>query len=174
MNSWAIYQPPVKKNETQVSSTPSPVPTPDPATLPFSIEIPKIEVKAKVVSNVDASSETSYGIALKQGVAHALGSAFPGQEGMIYIFGHSTDYEWNVIYFNALFYEIKDMENGDKIILKLGDKEYTYQVKEKHIITPTDLSLINNNWDNDVLILQTCYPPGTTWQRLLILAEPKN
>ena len=35
-----------------------------------------------------------------------------------------------------------------------------------------DLSIVKDTHDQDVLILQTCYPPGTTWQRLLVLAEP--
>ena len=149
-----------------------PMPTPDPATLPFSISIPKLELEAKVIANVDASNQSIYSQALKEGVAHGLGSAFPGQGKLVYIFGHSTDYAWNVSVWNALFYQIKDLEAGDSINLSLGTKTYAYTVIAKHIVTPTDISLIEQNQDNDLLILQTCYPPGTDWQRLLIVAEP--
>lgn len=154
------------------TASPSPMPTPDPATLPFSIQIPKILVDSKVVSNVNAADETIYRAALKEGVAHALGSAFPGEGKMIYIFGHSTDYAWNVATYNALFYQVKDLVAGDPVQLTLGSRTFQYRVREQRVISPTDIHVLEEFNDQNVLILQTCYPPGTTWQRLLVIAEP--
>lgn len=155
------------------ASLPAPTPTPevDFADLPFNIRIPKLNLNSKITSNVDAGNESEYRAALKIGVAHAFGSAFPGQGQMVFIFGHSTDFLWNVETYNALFYQIKDLVLGDEIILQLGDEVYVYEVSEKHIVAPDDLSLLEEKKDEDVLILQTCYPPGTTWQRLLVVAE---
>jgi LPXTG-site transpeptidase (sortase) family protein len=150
----------------------APTPTPDPATLPFYIKIVKIGVDAKVIPNVDTVNPEVYKAALKEGVAHALGSAFPGQEDMIYIFGHSTDYAWNVATYNALFYQIKDLEEGDEIVLLHGGVEYRYAVSKKAIVEASDTALINENQYRNVLILQTCYPPGTSWKRLILLAKP--
>lgn len=160
----------------EIEKTPEPtattIVTPNPASLPFSIKIEKIGVNAKVIANIEASNPDIYEPALKKGVAHGLGSAFPGEEKMIYIFGHSTDYVWNVETYNALFYQIKDLEKGDLIVLALGDKEYKYEVFEQKIVENNDTDSINNMQDMDVLILQTCYPPGTTWKRLLVIAKP--
>lgn len=150
----------------------SPTPTPDPASLPFSIEITKIGVNDKVIPNVDAKNSTVYSEALKEGVAHGLNSGFPGQGEMIYIFGHSTDFEWNVATYNAIFYKIKDLEIGDEIILHHGSRDYFYQMYEQKIIAKDDTEFVNNMMNEDVLILQTCYPPGTSWQRLIVLAKP--
>ena len=45
----------------------------------FSIIVEKIGADASVIANVDASNKAVYTEALKRGVAHALGTAFPGQ-----------------------------------------------------------------------------------------------
>jgi len=165
---------PKQRNPIVVTSKvlPSPVPV-DPATLPFSLYIAKIDLDTTVIPNVDATDPEAYKAALKQGVAHARGTAFPGQKKMIYIFGHSTDYAWNVETYNALFYQIKDLNTGDIIETRLGDKITNYEVKEKAVVAADDMSLIEKHFHDDVLILQTCYPPGTTWKRLLVVASPK-
>jgi len=52
----------------------------------FSLVIPKINVKAKIMANIDASNKKAYQLALNQGVAHAKGTVFPGMKGTIYLF----------------------------------------------------------------------------------------
>ena len=170
-----VNKPQNKNNQIIVVSKPIVTPKPvDPATLPFSLTIPKIDLEAKVIPNVDAANPDEYKAALKEGVAQAKGTGFPGQGKMIYIFGHSTDYAWNVQTYNALFYQVKDLTTGDLVQTKLGDKTYEYKVIDRQIVDPTDMSLIDKHASDDVLILQTCYPPGTTWKRLLVVASPKS
>src|SRR3990167_2471630 len=62
----------------------------------FSIIVEKIGASASVVANVNAADKAVYDQALKRGVAHALGTAFPGQPGVSYLFAHSTDTILNV------------------------------------------------------------------------------
>jgi hypothetical protein len=50
----------------------------------FSIFIPKIDAKAKVIANVNAASPKDYLAALQEGVAHAAGTNFPGQGKTVY------------------------------------------------------------------------------------------
>jgi sortase A len=138
----------------------------------FSIIVEKIGADAPVVANVDASSKTVYESALKKGVAHALGTAFPGQPGVSYLFAHSTDTIFNVPRFNAVFYLLKDLELGDKIVIFFGGKRYDYLVSEKKITEPTDVSYFTIQTQEQLLVLQTCYPPGTTWKRLIVVAKP--
>ncbi len=144
----------------------------DYASLPFSIEIPKLNVNEKVHANVNPNNVKEYEAALQEGVAHALGSAFPGQDKMIYIFGHSTDGVWNVEAFNAVFYQIKDLQIGDQIILHLGEEKFDYVVSAQNIVKSSEVDFVNNLKDEKILLLQTCWPPGTSWQRLFVTAVP--
>jgi len=139
---------------------------------PFKLTIPKIGVDSWVLPNIEAANEASYKPALEQGLAHALGSGFPGQGKLIFIFGHSTNYEWFVAELNAIFFKLNDLGVGDQIITSQDNKTISYKVIEKKIIEADELSFIKENINKDLLVLQTCYPPGTTWKRLIIIAEP--
>lgn len=83
----------------------------------FSIVIPKIGATAKVIPNVDPNNEADYLPKLMQGVAHAKGSVFPGMQGSVYLFAHSTDNFWDVGRYNAVFYLLKDLKPGDQITI---------------------------------------------------------
>ena len=141
----------------------------------FSIIIPKIGASAKVFPNIDPSDSKQFLPVLKQGVAHAKGTVFPGLTGNIYLFAHSTDNFWDVGRYNAVFYLLKDLSPGDEIVIFFQNKRYNYIMKESKIVNPSDVSYIVNaqKQEKQVLILQTCWPPGTTWQRLVVFAEPK-
>lgn len=138
----------------------------------FSIIVEKIGADAPIVANVDASNKAAYTAALKRGVAHALGTSFPGQPGISYLFAHSTDTIFNVPRFNAVFYLLKDLMPGDRIVVFFQGKRYDYIVKETKITDASDVSYFTMKTDKQILVLQTCYPPGTTWKRFLVVAEP--
>lgn len=137
----------------------------------FSMYIPKIGAKANITANVDAGNETAYLEALSHGVAHAAGTNFPGQGKTIFLFAHSTDAPWNVERFNAVFYLLKDLSAGDKITVYFADNRYDYEVTGREIVAANDTSFFTAE-SGERLILQTCYPPGTTSKRLLVIAEP--
>lgn len=161
------------------SATPTPQPTPSPIPAPdqqFQILIPKIGVNSRVIANVDAGSEKEYTEALKKGVAHAAGTNLPGepnsQTKSIFIFGHSTDGAWNISRYNALFYSLKDLVAGDDVTVWFWGREFKYKVTERKIVEATDTSFLAPQTEKDKLILQTCWPPGTAWKRLIVVAEP--
>lgn len=137
----------------------------------FSLTIPKINLSSSILPNIDPADKTVYLPALKQGVAHAAGTYFPGEGGLVYLFAHSTDYVFNIKQYNALFYNLKDLEPGDEITLSYQGRKFSYRVSEKKIVEPTDVSVLKNTGE-EKLILQTCWPPGTTLKRLLVIAEP--
>jgi sortase A len=141
----------------------------------FSILIPKIGASAKVFPNVDVSNQNVFLPILMQGVAHAAGTVFPGMNGNVYLFAHSTDNFWDVGRYNAVFYLLKDLTKGDEVVVFYQNKRYNYIVTGSKITSPSDVSYLVNsqNQDKQQLILQTCWPPGTTLQRLLVLASPK-
>jgi len=137
----------------------------------FSLLIPKIGLNTNVAPNVDPVNKDEYLSVLKNGVAHAKFTAFPNEEGIVYIFGHSTDYPWNIKEYNALFYSIKDLKEGDKIIILYKNKYYVYKTLYQKIIDEDNLVYLNAKTNAKMLVLQTCYPPGTTWKRLVVVAS---
>jgi len=140
----------------------------------FSILIPKIGANARVFANVDSSSENEYLPFLQAGVAHAKGTVFPGLPGNTYLFAHSADNFWDVGRYNAVFYLLKDLTEGDDIVVFFENQRFNYKVSELRVLDPEDISLLVNSQQlgAQTLILQTCWPPGTTWKRLVLLAKP--
>jgi len=136
----------------------------------FSLVIPKINARAKILANVDASKPAEYLLALKKGVAHARGTVFPGMKGTIYLFAHSAAAPWQVVRYNAVFYLLRELEVGDQIIVFFAGKRFNYQVTEKKIVEATETNFFSQKKE-EILVLQTCHPPGTTQKALLIFAE---
>ncbi len=141
----------------------------------FSILIPKIGASAKIFPNVDPSDENSFLPVLTQGVAHAQGTVFPGLLGNIYLFAHSADNFWDAGRYNAIFYLLKDLSKGDEIVVFYQGKRYNYFVTDSRVVEADDVSFIEKAQGGaEQLILQTCWPPGTTWKRFLVFARPRN
>jgi LPXTG-site transpeptidase (sortase) family protein len=137
----------------------------------FGVIIPKIGVNATVIPSVNPLKETEYDPALKQGVAHASTSFFPNEDGLVYLFSHSTNYEWFVGDLNAIFYLLKNLEAGDLIVISYKSELYTYKLAEKRVVHPSDITYIQPIAGERRLILQTCWPPGSTTERLLLIAD---
>lgn len=134
----------------------------------FSLVIPKIGVNVPVIANVDPAN---YSKALSLGVAHASTSMLPDQTGTVYLFSHSTNYEWFVDDLNAVFYLLKNLKKGDLIVLIYKGKEYTYKLRETKIVHPSEISYLVPQIGKKSLILQTCWPSGSTSERLLLFAD---
>lgn len=139
----------------------------------FSLLIPKIGLNTKVLANVNATDKNQYSQALKTGVAHAAGTYLPGEKGRVFLFGHSTDYIWNIPRFNAVFYLLKELKKEDEIDIVYQGKRYIYQVSDRKIVDPSEVFYLKPKWGEEEIILQTCWPSGTTLKRLLIFAQPK-
>lgn len=138
----------------------------------FSIIIPKIGAVAPIVDNVDATNPDKYLPALKKGVAHAAGTGVPGQIGNVYLFAHSTDAFWNVNTYNAVFYLIGKLQPGDEIDVYYQGSLHKYQTYLRAVVEPDSTQYLGAlNPGEKTLTLQTCYPPGTTLKRLIVLAK---
>lgn len=142
-----------------------------PAATDFGIVIEKINANAQVIANVNPADEKEYLDALTKGVAHAAGTNLPGEKGNIYLFSHSTDSPLNFSRYNAIFYLLNKLEAGDRVIIFYQNKRNDYIVFDKAIVPPSDVSYLTNRYDEEVLTLQTCDPPGTTINRLVVRAK---
>lgn len=136
----------------------------------YGIVIEKINANAKVVAGIDPNNERQYSEALSRGVAAVAGSTEPGQPGNLYIFSHSADAPWNIVRFNAIFYLLRELEKGDKIVVFYKGRRYDYSVYDKTVASATDTTFLSNRYDKPVLTLQTCDPPGTLLNRLVVRA----
>jgi sortase A len=166
---------PVIKAETiyQIQKTKPPVSAVTPANPDFNIYIPKINANAPVVKNVNPNISEIYQSALSQGVAHALGSALPNQPGNTFIFAHSAGNWYQANRYNAVFYLLNKLVVGDEIILTYLGNPRRYLVSKSQIVSASDLSYMAPS-KTDLLTLMTCWPPGTTLKRLIVVAKPVN
>lgn len=137
----------------------------------FSIAIPKIAAVAPVIDDVDPLNKSEYLRALREGVAHARGTAYPGERGNVYIFAHSTDTFYNVNQYNAVFYLLGKLSKGDEIYIYYQGIKIKYLVEQVKVVSPSDIHYLTGNTDENTLTLQTCYPPGTTIDRLIVIAK---
>lgn len=134
------------------------------------IVIPALYLDEPVVYNVDPNNEAAYKAALTRGIAHASSTALPGNGGLGYYFAHSSSPGlWRQ--YNAVFYLLGKLKQGDSIKLWHEKKVYEYAVTQTVITEPSNVSFLHRIYDKETIVLQTCWPPGTTLKRLLVFAE---
>ncbi len=137
---------------TTVSPAP-PTPTGEAVAI---IRIPKIGVEKAVVEGVGVN-------ALKEGPGHYPTTPLPGQPGNAAIAGHRTTY-------GAPFYRTDELVAGDLIQVTTRQGEFTYKVREKKIVRPTQNEVLDAS-DENLLTLTTCNPRFSAAQRLIIVGE---
>lgn len=120
------------------------------------IVIPKINVDAPIIEGVTWED-------LKKGVGHLPGSANPGERGNLYLAAHND-------IFGEIFRYLEKLEPGDRYYIYAGDTKYTYEVREKRIINPTDVEVMLPT-TGPVSTLQTCYPYLIDTHRLVVIAD---
>src|SRR3989344_8109020 len=137
----------------------------------FYIEIPKINVRSQIISNVDPFNETEYRKALEKGIAHAKNTSLPGEKSTTFLFAHSSDSPWRITRYNVAFFRLPEIQKGDMITVFRNEKTYKYKVSDKKTVWPNEVNYLLNTKKNQ-LILQTCVPIGTSLKRLLVFADP--
>lgn len=137
----------------------------------FSIIIPKIGVNAPIVKDVTTSNEISYMNALRDGVAHAKGTSLPGEEGNIFLFAHSSLNFWQLGPYATVFNLLNKLEDDDTVTLVYDGKRYVYRVYETDVVPGWDTTPFKQEYDESVVTLITCDPPGTTINRRVIKAR---
>lgn len=136
------------------------------------ITIPKIHAQAPIIYNVDPYNQTEYGEALKRGVAQAKGTALPGENETVFIFAHSSGNPLEITKYNTVFLRLGELKKNDEIIINKDNKIYKYKVMEKKVVWPTETKYLEQK--ENQLIIQTCWPIGTSLKRLLVFAVPSN
>jgi len=158
-----------------ITSNPEPTPEPIIESNEFNISIPKIGAEANIEMGVSTSNKAEYMAVLKNNmVAQALGTGLPGNGNgtSMFLFAHSSEQGVFDARDNPVFYLLGNLENNDDILINYKGKIFTYKVYTKKIIGAKETSYLNyTEPDKEVVILQTCWPIGTNWQRLLVFAQ---
>jgi LPXTG-site transpeptidase (sortase) family protein len=145
----------------------------EPVNTDFSVVIPRLRANAPVVADVDPFNAAEYQVALSKGVAHAHSTAYPDEAGNIFLFAHSAGNFYEANRYNSVFYLLNKLTVDDEIILFFEGEPYRYQVTETKLVSPDEVSYLEGNAEGDTktLTLMTCWPAGTTLERLLVFAE---
>ncbi len=137
----------------------------------FSIVIEKLGVNAPIKADVTVTDTKAYNTALKEGVAHASASDYPSQEpGNVYLFAHSAIDFWNLGKYAKVFNLVRKLEAGDVIHIFYEGDDYVYEVVNKEMYKGWNTYPLTRATLEPVLTLQTCDPPGTTLNRLVVTA----
>ena len=140
----------------------------------FGIVIPKLGANAKVIKDVDPYNDRLYQQALTKGVAHAKGSSLPDREGNVFLFSHSSVNFYEAMRYNSIFYLLNKLENGDAIDIYYNDTKYEYKVTKKAFVASNAVEYLRPTIQGHgahTLTLMTCWPPGTSFKRLIIVGE---
>ncbi len=135
------------------------------------IIIPKINLEVPIVFDLNTTEEKDVQAGLEHGVVHYSTSANPGQDGNVVIVGHSSNNILNKGKYKFAFVLLKRLEVGDTISINKGGIRYTYAVYDKKIVKPTDVEVLGTAAKPNSLTLITCDPPGTSVNRLVVIAE---
>jgi LPXTG-site transpeptidase (sortase) family protein len=166
----------INQNKTTTNEKVIAIPTGNPQlNKEYSLTVPKIMAYAKIIPNVSPYNRDEYIKVLSDNVvAQIKGSADPGsgKGKSIYIFAHSTQQGFRMVVKNAVFYLLGELKNGDFIYVNKYGKVYTYEVYKQQIVKADEIKYLTyTEPDKEILILQTCWPIGTDWNRLLIFSQ---
>ncbi len=135
------------------------------------IVIPKINLEVPVVYGLNTIEEKAIQNGLEDGVVHYSSTPEPGQIGNVVIVGHSSNNILNSGKYKFAFVLLKRLEAGDTFFVQKDGVRYTYKIYEKKIVPPTDISVLGPASKANTITLITCDPPGTSINRLIIVAE---
>lgn len=120
------------------------------------LSIPKINLAAVVVEGTNRHS-------LLLGPGHMKDTPAPGEVGNSVITAHR----------DTFFRHIYELQKGDAILVQRNGKTFHYAVISKHVVKPTDLSVVKDSADARLTLI-TCYPTyfiGPAPERLVVTSQ---
>lgn len=130
----------------------------------YNLSIPKLKIENAVVEVGGAD--------LKKSLIQYEGTVYPGQFGNTVIYGHSVLPQfYNPKNYHTIFATLPTLKINDDIFIDFDGIRYRYQVMEMVEVKPTDISVLEQRYDDSFISLITCVPPGTYLRRLVVRAK---
>lgn len=130
----------------------------------YTLSIPKLKIANAMV--------TIGGDDLNDSLVHYGGTGLPGQYGVAVVFGHSTLPQfYSPTNYKTIFSLLPTLKAGDDIDVTYDGVNYVYTIYDMVVLDPTDLTALEQRYDDSYLTLVTCVPPGTLWKRLNVKAR---
>ena len=130
------------------------------------VRIPSLGVNVPV-SEAPSMNDQDVLNTLASGVAIYPNGVHPGENGNVFIAGHSTGEPWKGPYRFA-FINVNKLKANDTIIIDYNGNRFTYVVTNSRIINPQDTRFIESNGTTPTLSLMACWPLWTTKNRMII------
>ena len=132
--------------------------------------IPLLDIKQQTVAGHDELNNI-FMKELENGVIRYPWSAKPGQNGNAFVFWHSSNFPWLPWEYNDVFALLDNLEEWDEVIVYYNQKRYVYKITTKEVIKPGDTSVLKRDELRPELSIMTCWPIGTTLNRLIVHSE---
>jgi sortase A len=103
---------------------------------------------------------------LREGPGHMIGTAFPGQPDNTIIAGHRDTH----------FRVLKDIREGDDIVVQFDGEYFVYRVRQTKIVQPSNREVLRSASDAKLTLI-TCYPfyyLGSAPKRFIVQADLTN
>ena len=100
-------------------------------------------------------------------------SSEPGGNGSLIVAGHSSppNERASESEFADVFEKLPNLGVGNHIKITQNGKEYLYKVINTKVVPPSDTSILEQQDDEDIITLITCFPVGTTRDRFVVTAK---
>ncbi|MDO8558296.1 MAG: class E sortase [bacterium] len=134
------------------------------------IRIPSLRVSAPIV-------ETAFNLKtinkdLGGGVIRWPGSAEIGSGGTSVLLGHSSAPMTYRGKYGSVFALLDKLKAGDPIAIEMSGKILHYRVRDHFIIDPKNAKEdVLQSLDGEGIVLVSCWPVGTNWQRIAVRAD---
>lgn len=115
--------------------------------------------------------ETDIQAGLQNGVVVHPVSHEPGNFGNFFVTGHSSYYAWDNGRYKDVFALLHELKVKEIVHIYWEGKKFTYKIGEKKVVSPTEVSVLDQPSDKKILTLMTCTPIGTNKNRLILTAE---
>lgn len=133
----------------------------------YTVSIPKLKIKDAMVA--------IGGDKIRNSLIQYPGTALPGEYGNTVIFGHSVlPIFYDPKKYEAIFSTLPTLDNGNLITIYFDGIEYNYEVEDYFEVKPSEVQVLEQRFNEQILSLITCVPPGTYNKRGVIKARLKG
>ena len=127
---------------------------------------PEVEIGAIYIPRIAVLQTIFRGVTLPtldKGVGWWPGTAMPGHVGNVVLGGHRVSKK-------KPFRNLDQLQPGDEIYLSTDEGDWVYVVDRTFIVSPSDVWIIDQT-DAATLTLFACHPPGSTRERIVVVAN---